>query len=101
MVGVRGRRPQPRVQRPTRYLLCRDDCMFTAAWARRGARERFGLQADEMNGGHYVTLSRPRELAERLDAYAAASRTPLRRRELCDGSVITAARDRKATWPCR
>jgi hypothetical protein len=23
-----------------------------------------------MDGGHYVTLSRPRELAERLDAYA-------------------------------
>ena len=24
-----------------------------------------------MDGGHYVTLSRPRELAERLHAYAA------------------------------
>jgi pimeloyl-ACP methyl ester carboxylesterase len=56
---------------PTRYLLCRDDRMFTAAWARRHARERLGLEADEMDGGHYVTLSRPRELAQRLDAYAA------------------------------
>ncbi len=56
---------------PTRYLLCRDDRMFTAAWARRHARERLGLEADEMDGGHYVALSRPRELAQRLDAYAA------------------------------
>jgi pimeloyl-ACP methyl ester carboxylesterase len=56
---------------PTKYLLCRDDRMFTAAWARRHARERLGIEADEMDGGHYVTISRPRELAERLDAYAA------------------------------
>jgi pimeloyl-ACP methyl ester carboxylesterase len=57
---------------PTRYLLCRGDRMFTAAWARRHARERLGIEADEMAGGHYVTLSRPRELAARLDAYARA-----------------------------
>jgi pimeloyl-ACP methyl ester carboxylesterase len=56
---------------PRRYLLCRDDRMFTAAWARRHARQRLGIDADEMDGGHYVALSRPRELAERLDAYAA------------------------------
>jgi pimeloyl-ACP methyl ester carboxylesterase len=56
---------------PTRYLLCRDDRMFTAAWARRHARERLGIQADEMDGGHYIALSRPRELAERLVAYSA------------------------------
>lgn len=56
---------------PTRYLLCRDDRMFSAAWARRHARERLGIEPDEMDGGHYVTLSRPRELAERLAAYAA------------------------------
>jgi len=61
-------------QTPTRYLLCRDDRMFTAGWARRHARERLGLEADEMDGGHYVTLSRPRELAQRLDAYAASLR---------------------------
>jgi len=30
-----------------------------------------GIEADEINGGHYISLSRPRELAERLDAYAA------------------------------
>jgi len=56
---------------PTRYLLCRDDRMFPAAWARRHARERLGIEPDEMDGGHYISLSRPRELAERLSAYAA------------------------------
>lgn len=55
---------------PTRYLLCRDDRMFTAAWARGHARTRLGIEADEIDGGHYVSISRPRELAERLDAYA-------------------------------
>jgi pimeloyl-ACP methyl ester carboxylesterase len=58
---------------PTRYLLCRDDRMFTPAFARRVARERLGIEADELDGGHYITLARPRELAERLDAYAGAA----------------------------
>jgi hypothetical protein len=30
---------------PTRYLLCRDDRMFPAVWARRHARERLGIDA--------------------------------------------------------
>ena len=55
---------------PTKYLLCRDDRRFPAAWARGHARKRLGIEADEMDGGHYVGISRPRELAERLDAYA-------------------------------
>jgi len=59
---------------PTRYLLCRDDRMLPAAWARRHARERLGIEADEMDGGHYVVLSRPGELAERLLEFAAAPR---------------------------
>jgi Alpha/beta hydrolase family len=54
---------------PTRYLLCRDDRMFPAAWARRHAREGLGIDADEIDGGHYVSLSRPPELAERLVTY--------------------------------
>jgi len=56
---------------PTRYLLCRGDRLFSAAWARRHARERLAITADEMGGGHYAPLSRPAELAERLDRYAA------------------------------
>jgi pimeloyl-ACP methyl ester carboxylesterase len=54
---------------PTRYLLCRDDRLFTPAFARRHARERLGIDADEMGGGHYIALARPLELAERLDGY--------------------------------
>jgi pimeloyl-ACP methyl ester carboxylesterase len=56
---------------PTRYLLCRGDRMFPAAFARRHAHERLGIEADEIDGGHYISLSRPRELADRLHAYAA------------------------------
>ncbi|GAB2758887.1 alpha/beta fold hydrolase [Nocardioides salsibiostraticola] len=56
---------------PTKYLLCRDDRMFPAPWARRHARERLGIDADEVDGGHYVALSHPKELADRLAQYAA------------------------------
>ncbi len=59
---------------PTRYLLCRDDRMFPADWARRHARERLGIEPDEIDGGHYIPLARPRQLADRLVAYAAAVR---------------------------
>jgi hypothetical protein len=47
--------------------------MFPAAWARRHVRERLGIDPDEMAGGHYITLSRPNEVADRLAAYAAAA----------------------------
>jgi pimeloyl-ACP methyl ester carboxylesterase len=57
---------------PTRYLLCRDDRLFTPAFARRHARERLGIEADEIDGGHYIALARPRELAERLDGYVSS-----------------------------
>ena len=59
---------------PTRYLLCRNDRMFTAAWARRHARDRLGIDPDEMDGGNYISLSRPRELADRLEAYSSRPR---------------------------
>jgi pimeloyl-ACP methyl ester carboxylesterase len=59
---------------PTRYLLCRDDRMFPAVWTRRHARERLGIDPDEIDGGHYISLSRPRELAYRLVAYAEGTR---------------------------
>jgi pimeloyl-ACP methyl ester carboxylesterase len=57
---------------PTRYLLCRGDRMFAAAWARRHARERLGIDADEMDGGHYISISRPAALADRLVGFVAA-----------------------------
>jgi pimeloyl-ACP methyl ester carboxylesterase len=54
---------------PTRVLLCRGDRMFPAEFQRRVARERLGIDPDEMDGGHYIALSRPRELAERLERF--------------------------------
>jgi pimeloyl-ACP methyl ester carboxylesterase len=56
---------------PTRVLLCRDDHLFPPAYVRRVARERLGIEPDEMDSGHTPALSHPKELAERLEAYAA------------------------------
>lgn len=53
----------------TRVLVGRDDRLFPAAMQRRVARERLGIDADEIAGGHMLALSRPRELADRLEAY--------------------------------
>ncbi|WP_380168424.1 alpha/beta fold hydrolase [Jannaschia sp. R86511] len=55
---------------PTRFLLCRDDRFFPAELFRRLVPERLGLVPDEMPGSHCVALSRPVELADRLEAYA-------------------------------
>lgn len=57
---------------PTRVLLCRDDHLLPPAFVRRVARARLGITPDEIDGGHAPALSRPRELADRLEAYAAA-----------------------------
>ena len=55
---------------PTRYLLCRSDHVFPAEFLRRLAQERLGIAADEIDGGHTPALSRPRELADRLERYS-------------------------------
>ena len=54
---------------PTRFLLCRQDRMFPADWMREVVRARLGIEPDEIDSGHCPALSRPRELAERLEAY--------------------------------
>ncbi len=54
---------------PTRYLLCRKDRMFPPQWSRRVVRERLGITPDEIDSGHCPALSRPRELADRLETY--------------------------------
>ncbi|HEY3710564.1 MAG TPA: alpha/beta hydrolase [Amycolatopsis sp.] len=56
---------------PTRVLLCREDRLFSPDLQRRVAKERLGITPDEINGSHMVLLSRPVELAERLDGYLA------------------------------
>jgi pimeloyl-ACP methyl ester carboxylesterase len=54
---------------PTRVVLCRDDRVLPAAHVRRVARARLGVTPDEIDVGHMPALSRPRTLAERLEAY--------------------------------
>jgi pimeloyl-ACP methyl ester carboxylesterase len=54
---------------PTRVVLCRDDRLFPPPFLRRVAEERLGITPEEIDGGHTPALSRPRELAERLEAY--------------------------------
>lgn len=56
---------------PTRFLLCRQDRFFPAKWLRRVVRDRLGITPDEIDSGHTPALSRPAELAERLEAYRA------------------------------
>jgi pimeloyl-ACP methyl ester carboxylesterase len=59
---------------PTRVLVGRDDRFFPTEFQRRVARERLGISADEMPGGHLVALSQPAELSRRLIAYSATRR---------------------------
>jgi pimeloyl-ACP methyl ester carboxylesterase len=54
---------------PTRFLLCRDDRFFPPDFMRRVVKERLGITPDEIDGGHCIALSRPKELADRLEAY--------------------------------
>jgi pimeloyl-ACP methyl ester carboxylesterase len=60
----------PRV--PTRYLLCTQDRFFPPDWMRGVVRDRLGIEPDEIGSGHCPALSRPTELAERLEAYRTA-----------------------------
>ena len=54
---------------PTRVVVGRDDRFFPADFQRKVAAERLGLEVDEVPGGHLVALSRPVELADRLEGY--------------------------------
>ena len=54
---------------PTRVLAGLDDRLFPVDFQRRVARERLGIEADVIEGGHMVALSHPIELAEQLERY--------------------------------
>jgi pimeloyl-ACP methyl ester carboxylesterase len=54
---------------PTRYLLCRNDRLFPRAWVRRVVHDRLRITPDEIDSGHCPALSRPQELADRLDTH--------------------------------
>jgi pimeloyl-ACP methyl ester carboxylesterase len=64
---------------PTKFVLCSDDRFFPADFFRGLVAERLNITPDEIVAGHCVALSRPQELADILDGYAADSRA---RREL-------------------
>jgi hypothetical protein len=48
--------------------------MFPLEFQRRIARERLGLDVDEIDGGHMVAMSNPGELADRLETYRLEAR---------------------------
>ena len=56
---------------PIKVLIGAGDRCFPAGFQRRLAKDRLGIDADEIPGGHLVALSNPAELADRLHAYAA------------------------------
>ena len=62
---------------PTRVLVGRDDRLFPAEFPRRVARDRLGIETDEIRGGHLLALSEPELVVERLEAYrtVASSRS--------------------------
>lgn len=58
---------------PTRVVQARDDRFFPIEFQRRIVRERLGLQLEEVPGGHLVALSRPGQLAAKLESYLELS----------------------------
>ncbi len=58
---------------PTSFVLCSQDRFFPPDFFRRLAAERLGIVPDEITASHCVALSRPEELADMLEGYAAAA----------------------------
>jgi len=56
---------------PTKFVLCTQDRFFPPDFIRRLVAERLNIVPDEIAGGHCVALSRPKELADILEGYAA------------------------------
>jgi pimeloyl-ACP methyl ester carboxylesterase len=59
---------------PTRFVLCSEDRFFPPDFFRRLVPERLNIAPDEIAAGHCVALSRPKELADLLESYAAEVR---------------------------
>jgi len=58
---------------PTRFVLCAEDRFFPPDFFRRLVPERLGIVPDEIAGSHCVALSRPKEVADVLEGYAATA----------------------------
>lgn len=54
---------------PTKVLIAREDRFFPPDFQRRVAADRLGAVPDEIDGCHAVSLSHPKQLADRLIAY--------------------------------
>jgi len=52
---------------PVDSIVCRNDRALNTDWARHAARERLGIDAIELDGGHSPMLTRPAELADVID----------------------------------
>jgi pimeloyl-ACP methyl ester carboxylesterase len=59
---------------PTRVVAGADDRFFPAGFQRAVARDRLGIEADLLPGGHLMALSRPAPLADYLLEVTAAGR---------------------------
>ncbi len=55
---------------PRTYVLMRDDRMIRPAWSRVASRQRLGVEAIELAGGHSPMLADPELLADALIALA-------------------------------
>lgn len=55
---------------PQEYILCEDDRVVRPVWSRYAAMNWLGVEPISLPGGHSPFLSRPRQLAEVLDAMA-------------------------------
>jgi pimeloyl-ACP methyl ester carboxylesterase len=55
---------------PTLAILCRDDLFFPPSFMRRQVRDRLGIEAVEIPGGHYASLSHPEAVAAALNEFA-------------------------------
>jgi len=53
-----------------RSIVCRDDRALNPEWARMAARDRLGVDAIQIDGGHSPFLTRPAELARLIDTLA-------------------------------
>lgn len=52
-------------------IVCRDDRIVDPGWSERVAKERFGIEATLLDGGHSPMLSRPGDLTDALIAAAS------------------------------
>jgi pimeloyl-ACP methyl ester carboxylesterase len=56
---------------PLKVIIGRDDRLFPLDFQQRVVADRLNLVPEVMTGGHLLTLSRPAELADRLEAFLA------------------------------